>query len=433
MSLTCSLFLPSIPAVWFERAWLTVLRLCCSLHLRPEYNGFRSKLDQYLPLLDESTPPTADGQSIDAALKVLWIEREREKIGEAEKEDDRNEMGDDIRASTADEMMMADEAGQPQALVDSALKILVDNAIEEFGFAPRDVYNAVFDLFVTRNEHAAAIEPDYSSLGTLVTAFSKSCGLNDSPHRVVVYPCPFADNYDDWLIDFKSIRIAKQAVELMRLQEDEHLRTTYVRFRKIPENSVLAGWIFEAIVHRKLSGGWSDGPLPQPICMESNGCSPPAFFTHHPPLSSSTPDTSLVPLRTGTRAVARIDFARALSNVTPDNNKYYIPTTPSRPFFDSFTIDHDPQQRTTVISVFQITASPRHKGSGKGYPFIRKIMTRVREHFKNFKITVKVVYFLVCPDDGFPHQWQMPIGWNDTVIKNDHRGDVFCILVPMLA
>lgn len=52
---------------------------------------------------------------------------------------------------------MVDEVGQPPALVrtvDNALKILVHNATEEFGFAPRDVYDGVFQLYETRDKHS---------------------------------------------------------------------------------------------------------------------------------------------------------------------------------------------------------------------------------------------------------------------------------------
>ena len=85
-----------------------------------------------------------------------------------------------------------------------------------------------------------------------------------------------------------------------------------------------------------------------------------------------------------TRAVTRVDFIHPLSNVTLDKNKYYIPTAPAHPLFYSFTITLDPYQWSVVISVFQITISPRHEESAKGFPFIRKIMTRVRELGKEY-------------------------------------------------
>ena len=70
---------------------------------------------------------------------------------------------------------MVDEAGQPQAWagkVDSALEILVHNATEEFGFAPRDVYNGVFRLPRTREDHATVLENfDCAELRKIVETF----------------------------------------------------------------------------------------------------------------------------------------------------------------------------------------------------------------------------------------------------------------------
>ena len=60
-------------------------------------------------------------------------------------------------------------------------------------------------------------------------------------------------------------------------------------------------------------------------------------------------------------------------------------------------------------------------------------MARVRELLKKAgkQATVKVTYFLVCPEDGSKRQWRMPTGWDEDAIINDHRGDAFCIRIPV--
>jgi len=78
---------------------LTVLYLRCSLPLHPDYNDFRRRLEQSLPLLDASTLPTTGGRATDTMLEVLQIEREREKVVEAEDNEDRDGMSDGFRAS----------------------------------------------------------------------------------------------------------------------------------------------------------------------------------------------------------------------------------------------------------------------------------------------------------------------------------------------
>ena len=167
--------------------------------------------------------------------------------------------------------------------------------------------------------------------------------------------------------------------------------------------------------------------------MVCNDCIPPVFSIDP---ASSTPDTSLFfkPLRADTRSITRVDFTgRKVSGVTLDNGKYYIPTAADDPLFDSFTIDSDCSLDNVMISIFQITISKTHRGLAKGYPHIRKIMGHVRGLLKEkrSKATVRVGYFLVCPDDKSRHEWQMPMGWEKWGKIDDHRGDGFCIRVPV--
>ena len=152
--------------------------------------------------------------------------------------------------------------------------------------------------------------------------------------------------------------------------------------------------------------------------MVSNSRVPPVFLTDP---SSSTLDTSLsplAPLHACTRAVTR----------TANTTSQPRPITPS----DSFTIDLDPH--TVVISVFHTMISPRYEGSAEGHPHIRKIMCRVRKLPKEMdsNATIKVVYFLVCSDDGSQRQSRMPIGWNKYIKTHDHRGDSFFLRVPVV-
>ena len=63
--------------------------------------------------------------------------------------------------------------------------------------------------------------------------------------------------------------------------------------------------------------------------------------------------------------------------MTLGRDRYYILTTTNNHLFDSFIIDHTGD--TAVISVFQITISPRYGESHKGYTFIRKTMAHVHD------------------------------------------------------
>ena len=185
--------------------------------------------------------------------------------------------------------MDVNNAGQlqdPVYEVDNALIILVRNAIEEFGFAPRDVYDGVLRLPSTRKQHTVAVENLSSSdLKTLVETFSKNRALTELSHHIVaVYPLPSLPNIDDWAIDFTSISIGRKVVELVRLEEDKELQHISDFLHKIPEGSTLAGWIFEARAYRILSRGWRSGEfMLQPIPMISNCLDPPTFSNYLDP------------------------------------------------------------------------------------------------------------------------------------------------------
>ena len=143
---------------------------------------------------------------------------------------------------------------------------------------PRDVYGGVFRLHETGEKHAATVRAlDYTKLQETVRSFSRDRGLaTETSHRVVaVFPRPLTSlfNLDCWAIDLKSIRIAREAMKSMQLQKIERLREMYKLFHRTQESSALAGWVFEAIVHRSFSDGWQSGPIPQPIRMNCEGSS----------------------------------------------------------------------------------------------------------------------------------------------------------------
>ena len=80
-------------------------------------------------------PTPSDGR-IDAALEVI-----------RGKEEGHNKVGGSTGALTPDQV----------SKLDNMLEILVQNATEEFGFFPRDVYCGVFDLPYSRAKHDPAL------------------------------------------------------------------------------------------------------------------------------------------------------------------------------------------------------------------------------------------------------------------------------------
>jgi len=362
------------------------------IRLSPDYTRFLGELEQSIGRLN-----TCD-DDIGAALDVL----RRHNVGLAFQQ-------------------------QPLDL-DNALDILVDNAIEEFGYAPRDVFCGVFYLPWTRDKHRDAIlSLTYEELISLATRFSKSRDLHGTSHLVVVIlPTPSPTHVDKWKIDFKTKQIGKEAAQMLCLETTAHLGKMFHLFHRTPESSPLAGWAFEAMVHRTFGFGWQEayGPIPKPIKMGTNDKDPPTFSEGPPPVC----DTS--PLRTSSRIVKRVDLANELSEVTLHKDTYYTPIQANNPLFDSFIIDFDLNKGTATISIFQFTIAAKHEGSSKGYFSIRKIMKRVAELLGEEKPKPTVKYFLVCPDDESKNKWKMPTGWEEKGSQFDHRGDAFCIRIP---
>ena len=435
---------------------LTDLCLCRSLSYQPFYDTFRTQLEEFLPLLDQSNPPTTGDKTIDATLEVLRTEKEKEDDEETDDEETDDEETDDEETDdeetddeetddeetddeetddeeTDDEETDDEETDDEETdEVDEAVKILVRNATKEFGFVPRDVYEGVVDLPKVISRHTRAVKIfDYSTLRTLIDTFSTTYELHRLSHHVVVVRPVEHLTEDEWAMDFKSVRIRRKAIEQMRLQEDKRLRETFDLLRNVPEGAAFAGWVFEAIADRMLSNGWRlDGSPPQPVPMTSNRKAPSTFST----VPNSSPSRlPFAPLRPKARVLTLVDFTckNKLSNLTLDGDKYYKPTTTNNPLFDSFTIDWE--KNTVTISIFQITTSQNHGGSPKGYLRIQKIIARVRELLKvkkaNSKTKVGVRYFLVCPRSKRQHQWKMPDGWGRT---ENYHGKVFCVRIPTL-
>jgi len=322
---------------------------------------------------------------------------------------------------------MADETGQPSPSL-GHFDILVDNAIHHFGRSPRDVYRGIFwftDMLV-RHERAlyglGCVE-----LRSLVKKFVVDRELDvSSDHLVEVRPFPNTTLLDRWEVDFKSAYIGKKVVQAMRSVEDKHLWESYDEFHRFSDSDALAGWMFEALIHKRLIRGWreSDGALPEPTLMSSNGEPSPAF--EYSPSASPPPPDVPRPLRTNRRNVTRVDLTGTLDDVTLAENEYYIPTVTKNPLFDSFAIDHDPGKSVT-ISIFQVSAAQQHQGSALGYEHIKKIRHHVEGLLAKDESgpTTKTVvtYFILCPKDKakLPGTWKMPRGWKM------NSGDVFCV------
>ena len=175
------------------------------------------------------------------------------------------------------------------------------------------MYRAVYEPSSVKEEHAAAMaELSHSQLTKFVIDFNGQRRPNILSYRVIAInpvPLPFAN--DDWVIDFKSPQIARDAMERLQQGEVRALREMFYHFKRIPYCGSLAERTFKAIVHRKFIDGWqqSDGPIPLYISMHSDEKDPPPFSTD--PVDGTIESPRRTPLSPNGKTAIEVDLGRS--------------------------------------------------------------------------------------------------------------------------
>lgn len=177
--------------------------------------------------------------------------------------------------------------------------------------------------------------------------------------------------------------------------------------------------------------------------MASNNADPPLFTVLR---DSSFPVSDDVQFPKIKREIVKF---QSIADLSMKNNVYYIPADTDCPLFDSFTIDLDHSTKSAVLWVLQITTSQLNGGSARGYLKIRNIIANLKSQLggdpppkKTTKVAagqisstphVRVCYLLVIPQGDYESrtQWDFPKGWNKDCVRHDHRGNVYCLEVPV--
>ena len=331
------------------------------------------------------------------------------------------------------------EEDSVQPSPEDALNYLLDAAIDRFGYAARDVFGAVFDYTSMTEYHEMAFNINYEGLYDAASALSKPVSDFVSNRILVlspVYAGPFLNVR--WKVNFKSGWIGKSVMGKLGEAEDDEIRRQIRIFRNIPEAGAMVGWLLEPLAHRYITHGKNDFVL---FNMKSNGADPPHFtLVRDPPVPNNERFTKV------NRKIVRLQSITNLSSCL-ENKSYYVPDDPNFPLFDPFTIELDRAKKSAILWVLQMTTSRMHGGSAKGYQKIREIVTILKNELredpplKKSKTTagqaaplVQVRYLLVVPKDEPQSQnlqWDFPKGWSQNVTRNDHRGKVYCLEVPL--
>ena len=331
--------------------------------------------------------------------------------------------------------LLKDGAASDVSSPDDALGYLLQTAIERFGYSARDVFRSVFKRDEITGEHQSACKIHYECLLTAILALTGH-EISDTAVQVSNWLVCLSPEHKrplsnaKWSVNFKSKWVAKSVLQQLEKGADLEVRRYFGLLRRVPQAKSLAGTFLEPIAHRTIAetsspGGWTlikMTPNRSPHLLEPQ----PTFRIGDPSL-----DVQLAKID---RETIELESTADLST-TLANDRYYIPKDPGFPLFDSFTIDLDYSHKFAVLWVFQVTTSQSHGGSAQGYREIRSIVGTLKERLGRTgtpKPSVVVRYILVVPTGNNQDlQWRFPSGWNKDFNRDDHRGDVYCLEIPI--
>ena len=111
---------------------------------------------------------------------------------------------------------------------EDALYSLLDAAIERFGYAARDVFQAMAGFNIWTHLHETAFTMSYEDLQRAIVALASSNNVPDFgvSNRIIVSQPIFYDNFtsDRWKLDFKSDWVAKNMLKQLYSAEDIEIR-----------------------------------------------------------------------------------------------------------------------------------------------------------------------------------------------------------------
>ena len=331
--------------------------------------------------------------------------------------------------------------------VEEALDYLLNLAIERFGYAARDVFRAVFDFDSMTTHYPEAFDITFQQLKETVSSLVTNYAVNsDLSNRIAAISplytvrIPFARV--TWKVAFVSDWVAKRIMEKLKAKENIQVHEVIHFFQGISQAGSVVRSLFEPLVHTQIPGtSGGSWPLIRMEATLSNETSSkePKFVT---PFEAS-PDNEVKLDLVVTRETFNFKHVANLSAL--DDRKYYILDATNFALFDSVMVDIDYPRRSATLWIFQVTKSQLHRGSAKGYLYVRTLISILKNQLKEnqppsktAKMTlgktpstpvVNVRYVLVVPKDGSgtSWEWQFPAGWDEDCTTNDHRGNVYCL------
>ena len=253
------------------------------------------------------------------------------------------------------------EMMETEEKIEDAFDYLLDVAIKRFGYAARDVFDAVFDFNWTTNRFQTAFNIKSSDLKDAVASLATNGGVpSEIFHRIVaVSPVYSVSNPFDpvkWKTAFVSDWVASQILKKLKTAEGLEIHQLIRLFQGIPEASSMVGSLFEPLAHttipRTSGGSW---PLIHMVSTATIPSNEPKFVVN----LEASPDN--VKLDQHTREIVNFESVSTLSVL--DETKYYIPDASNFALFDSFMVDIESSTKSAILWIMQMTKSQLHRGS----------------------------------------------------------------------
>ncbi|KIJ55363.1 hypothetical protein M422DRAFT_151745, partial [Sphaerobolus stellatus SS14] len=380
-----------------------------------------------------------------AALDVLdkWKEKKARLLDELKIDEGSTEAATEVEEE--DKIFKVD-----MTTIDGALEVLVHAAVQDSGPIARDVFEAIFYPEAAYEKRKEAFDTvTYEDLQELSKTFRANTVFPHQTisHRIiavdpVVLSTPsskfaYQRMREGWTIDYRSVQIAREMTEKLKEKEDERLAESFRLFRSYAQSSTLASWILEPIAHRILCANTRQNLVLTKMRGDLSVDAPVLDVDFKNDITKGYPQ-----LPGGDRDLVTF-YAEGVTGLT--DNAYYVPERLNVPLFDSFLVERRAPETTDmelILWVFQISTSPTHGGSREGYVSIRRIIRSLKSSFgtievkdgdgkREIKITVNYVYVTPREEGHTQYQWRCPGGWNKHARLHDHRGDFYCLRMPI--
>ncbi|RPD64575.1 hypothetical protein L226DRAFT_518768 [Lentinus tigrinus ALCF2SS1-7] len=198
------------------------------------------------------------------------------------------------------------------------------------GYVPRDVFAGMSRLGRLKVDHLAALDVTYAQLHEIVVTFITGSRLPNNNKATL---------------------------------------------QRIPEAGSLVGHMIEPFVHRLLTNKREGDPCPL-LEMRSNDVEHTPTFTVDPSAAASSGTLGFPQLQ---RKVERIG-SRIPTSLA--HGTYHSPKEKS-PLVDAFTVESDNATCSAILWLFQVINPEHYDGSGRGYIWIRKLITTLQDELES--------------------------------------------------